>query len=134
MKEFAAVAGILLWLFVVFGMMLRGGEHDVDCMAIMSAEQDPLQAVAAARTRRARAAGVAVLEGLVHSATAVAVKPCRLLVLSAADLRRFGRRVRGPLALLAAERRSFLQQRRAANLVGPTHPPIHLGTPPRHRE
>eukprot|EP00775_Hariotina_reticulata_P005930 gene5930-6170_t len=81
-------------------------------------EQDPLEAVAAARTRRAKATGAEVLEGLVHGATAVAVRPCRLLVLSAADLRRFGKRVRAPLALLAAERRSFLQQRRAANQVG----------------
>jgi len=85
---------------------------------ILFADQDPLQAVAAARTRRARAAGVAVLEGLVHDTTAVTLQPCKLLVLSAADLRRFGRRVRAPLALLAAERRSFLQQAASCNQVG----------------
>jgi hypothetical protein len=44
----------------------------------------------------------------------VAASPCRVLVLSAEGLRRFGRRVRAPLAALAADRRDFLQQRRTA--------------------
>jgi len=48
----------------------------------------------------------------------VAVQPCKLLVLSADDLRRFGRRVRGPLAEAAAARRDWLQQRLTAVQVG----------------
>ncbi|WIA39242.1 hypothetical protein OEZ86_005365 [Tetradesmus obliquus] len=78
------------------------------------AEQDPLQAIAAAKSHRARQAATAAAEALTHHATAVAASPCRLLVLSAEGLRRFGRRVRAPLAALAADRRDFLQQRRTA--------------------
>jgi hypothetical protein len=72
-------------------------------------------AIAAAPTRQAAQAAAA---GLTHAATAVAASPCKLLVLSADDLRRFGRRVRGPLAEAAAVRRDWLQQRLAAVQVG----------------
>ncbi|KAF8064564.1 hypothetical protein HT031_003364 [Scenedesmus sp. PABB004] len=77
------------------------------------ADQDPLAAVAAARPHAARQAAAADA-ACTHLAIAVAARPCRLLVLSAEGLRRFGRRVRGPLAAAAVERRRFLQARRAA--------------------
>lgn len=76
--------------------------------------QDPLAAIAAATSRRARQAATAAAAALTHHATAVAAAPCKLLVLSADDLRRFGRRVRAPLAEAAAVRRDWLQQRIAA--------------------
>ncbi|GBF88982.1 hypothetical protein Rsub_01481 [Raphidocelis subcapitata] len=47
-----------------------------------------------------------------HAATAVAVRPSRLILLAAADLRRFGRRLRAPLAEAAARRAEFLAARR----------------------
>jgi hypothetical protein len=75
--------------------------------------QDPQQAIAAAKGHRARQAATAAADALTHHATAVAASPCRVLVLSAEGLRRFGRRVRAPLAALAADRREFVQQRRA---------------------
>lgn len=77
-----------------------------------------MSAIASATTRKARQAAAAAAAALTHQATAVTVQPCKLLVLSADDLRRFGRRVRGPLAEAAAARRDWLQQRRAAVLVG----------------
>lgn len=80
--------------------------------------QDPVDAIASAPTRKARQAATAAAAALTHHATAVAVQPCKLLVLSADDLRRFGRRVRGPLAEAAAARRDWLQQRLSAVQVG----------------
>lgn len=75
--------------------------------------QDPVAAIAAAPNRRARQAAMAAEAGLTHPATAVATRPCKLLVLPADDLRRFGRRVRAPLAAAAAARQDWLLQRRA---------------------
>lgn len=86
--------------------------------AVAPSLQDPLQAVAAAKGHKARQAATAAANALTHQATAVAVTPCKVLMVSATDLRRFGRRVRGPLALLATERRDFLQHRRSAVQVG----------------
>jgi hypothetical protein len=48
-----------------------------------------------------------------HLATAIARCPCRLLFVPAADLRRFGRRLRAPLAEAARARREFIERRRA---------------------
>jgi hypothetical protein len=61
---------------------------------------------------------MAAAAALTHHATAVAASPCKLLLLHAEDLRRFGRRVRGPLAGAAVLRRDWLQQRIAAVQVG----------------
>lgn len=47
-----------------------------------------------------------------HAATALASRPCRLLLLEAEDLRRFGRKLRAPLAAAARARREFLGARR----------------------
>jgi hypothetical protein len=81
--------------------------------------QDPLAAIAAASSRKARQAATAAAAALTHHATAVATAPCKLLVLAADDLRRFGRRVRGPLAEAAAAQRDWLQERITAVEVGP---------------
>jgi CRP-like cAMP-binding protein len=48
-----------------------------------------------------------------HAATAVARVPCRLLLVATADLWRFGRRLRAPLAEAARARRVFVERRRA---------------------
>ncbi|KAI8462869.1 MAG: hypothetical protein J3K34DRAFT_497757 [Monoraphidium minutum] len=53
-----------------------------------------------------------------HAATAIAARPCRLLLLSAADLRRFGRALRAPLAAAARARRESIDVRR--QLLGGT--------------
>jgi hypothetical protein len=76
--------------------------------------QDPAEAIAAAPHRKARQAALAAAAALTHHATAVAASPCKLLVLSAGDLRRFGRRVRAPLAAAAAARRDWVHARREA--------------------
>lgn len=85
------------------------------CIWSASAAQDPVAAVAAAPSRRARQAAAAAA-ALTHHATAVVAGgvPARLLAVSADDLRRFGRRVRGPLAKAAAVRREWLAVRLAA--------------------
>lgn len=82
--------------------------------------QDPLDTIAAARGYKARQAAMAVSAALTHQATAVATRPCKVLLLSSEALRRFGRRVRAPLTQLAADRRDFLKQRRTAVQVGAT--------------
>jgi hypothetical protein len=91
--------------------------------------QDPVAAVAAAPSRRARQAAAAAAAALTHHATAVVAggAPARLLVVSADDLRRFGRRVRGPLAEAAGVRREWLAARLAAVQVGLRGSPGCLG-------
>jgi hypothetical protein len=114
------LSGLVCFYFQLDGKVYHTAADDCQmaprtaAMLFTCCLQDPLQAITAAKNHRARQAATAAAEALTHQATAVAASPCRVLVLSAEGLRRFGRRVRAPLAALAADRREFLQQRRTA--------------------
>jgi len=83
---------------------------------VHSPQQDPYEEQPSASPSTSKAISKGPAPGPfcpVHAATAVALGSCRLLFIDAEDLRRFGRKLRVPLAEAARQRRVVLERRRA---------------------
>jgi CRP-like cAMP-binding protein len=112
------------------GVLLGGGQASPQRLQLQLSQMRPALVLAAGESFGEEAAGAAPGEGPPGplaaggrevQVMAVAARACQLLVLPAADMRRFGRRLLEPLRAAAARRREFLAAR-AEQLLGGVPP------------